>query len=57
MTLEGEKVLERTMSLSGGQTEFTVDMTGRAPGVYLCRILISSGGSTVTATKKFAIEN
>jgi hypothetical protein len=57
MTLEGEKVLERTMSLSGGEAEFTVDMTDRASGVYLCRIVITSGGSTVTAMRKFAIEN
>ena len=57
MTLEGESILERSMSLSGGPAEFVVEMTGQASGVYLCRIVVRSGGSTVKTTRKFAIEN
>ena len=57
MTLEGEKVLERTMSLTGGEVEFAVEMTGRASGIYLCRVVIRSGGRTVKTTRKFAIVN
>jgi hypothetical protein len=57
MTLEGEKVLERTMALSGGEAEFTVKLSDRASGVYLCRLVVKSGGRTVETKKKFAIVN
>ena len=57
LTLEGERILERSMPLSGGQAEFAVKMTGCASGVYLCRIVVRSGGTTVETKKKFAIVN
>ena len=57
LTLEGERILERSMSLSGGQAEFAVEMTGQASGVYLCRLVVRSGGRTVETTRKFAIVN
>jgi M6 family metalloprotease-like protein len=57
MTLEGEKVAQMSMPLMGGQAEFAVSMAGRASGVYLCRLVISSGGRTVETTRKFAIVN
>ena len=56
-TLEGERVLEKSMHLSGGQAEFTVEMSEQASGVYLCRIVVKSGGTTVETTRKFAIVN
>jgi M6 family metalloprotease-like protein len=56
-TLEGERVLEKSMHLSGGQAEFAVQMTGQTSGVYLCRIVVKSGGTTVETRKKFAIVN
>jgi M6 family metalloprotease-like protein len=57
MTLEGDRVLERSMSLSGGQAEFAVSMSEQASGIYLCRIVVTSGGRTVETRKKFAIVN
>ncbi len=57
MTLEGEKVLEQSMPMTGGQAEFVVNMADRASGVYLCRIVVNSGGTTVETRKKFAIVN
>jgi M6 family metalloprotease-like protein len=56
-TLEGERVLEESMHLSGGQAEFAVQMTGQTSGVYLCRIVVKSGSTTVETRKKFAIVN
>jgi M6 family metalloprotease-like protein len=56
-TIEGDRVLEKSMHLSGGQAEFTVEMTEQASGVYLCRIVVKSGGTTVETTRKFAIVN
>ncbi len=56
-TIEGEKVLGESMPLSGGQAEFAVSMTGEASGIYLCRIVVTSGGTTVETRKKFAIVN
>jgi hypothetical protein len=56
-TIDGERVLEESMHLSGGQAEFTVQMTEQASGVYLCRIVVKSGGTTVETRKKFAIVN
>jgi hypothetical protein len=57
MTIEGQKVLERTMSLVGGEAEFVVDMSGQASGIYLCRIVVTSGGSSAETRRKFAIVN
>lgn len=57
MTLTGELVLEESKSLSGGEDEFTVSMAGNAPGVYLCRLVISSEGKRAEAHGKFAIVN
>ena len=42
-TLEGEKIIEQSMPLSGGQAEFVVQMTDQASGVYLCRIVVTVG--------------
>lgn len=56
-TLEGERVIEKSMPLNGGEAEFAVQMTDQASGVYLCRIVVKSGGTTVEARKKFAIVN
>jgi hypothetical protein len=55
MTLAGELVAERTKELAGGEDEFVVSMSGNASGVYICRIVVSSGGRSVQAFRKFAI--
>ena len=57
MTLDGETLIERTMGLFGGEAEFAVSMTGKAAGIYLGRITITSQGRTVEAHRKFAIVN
>ena len=57
LTLAGETVLERSMRMLGGETEFAVSMSGSAPGIYLCRVVVTSGGRTVEARRKFAIVN
>ena len=56
-TLEGDRILERSMPLSGGQAEFTVKLSDQASGIYLCRIVVRSGGRTVETKRKFAIVN
>ena len=55
MTLTGELVLERDMRLSGGEDEFIVSMADRASGIYICRLVLTSGGQRVQSVKKFAI--
>ncbi len=57
MTLSGELVAERVKDLSGGEDEFVVSMNGNASGVYICRIVVTSGGRSVEAYRKFAIVN
>jgi hypothetical protein len=55
LTLTGERVLERDKRLAGGEDEFVVSMKGKASGVYLSRLVITSGGRRVEANRKFAI--
>ncbi|GEM_PF-1200750 len=55
MTLDGELVLEDRMRLSGGEDEFLLSLTGKAPGIYLCRLVLTSNGRSVEAFRKFAI--
>jgi hypothetical protein len=55
MTLTGELVLEKSMKVDGGETEFIVSMSDKASGIYLCRLVVTSGGRSVEAYKKFAI--
>lgn len=57
MTLAGELVTEQVKSLSGGEDEFVVSMNGNASGVYICRLVITAGGRSVEAYRKFAIVN
>jgi M6 family metalloprotease-like protein len=57
LTLEGERILEKSLQLSGGQAEFVVEMTDQASGIYLCRIVVQSGDTSVETAKKFAIVN
>ena len=55
MTLTGELVLEESMRVSGGEHEFIISMSDRASGIYLCRLVVTGGGRSVEAYKKFAI--
>lgn len=55
MTLTGELVLSEQKSLSGGQDEIVVSMAGKASGIYLCRLVVTSGGQSVEAYRKLAI--
>lgn len=55
MTITGELVLKESKRLSGGEDEFVVSMAGKASGIYLCRLVVSSRGNTVEAYKKFAV--
>ncbi len=55
MTLTGELVLEESMRVSGGDHEFIISMSDRASGIYLCRLVVTSGGHSVEAYRKFAI--
>ncbi len=55
MTLMGELVYEDRKTLAGGEDEFSVSLPGVASGIYLCRLVIRSGGMTVEARKKFAV--
>lgn len=55
MTLTGELVSEQVKNLSGGEDEFVVSMNGNASGVYICRLVITVGGRSVEAYRKFAI--
>jgi len=55
MTLTGELVLSEQKSLGGGQDEIIVSMTGKASGIYLCRLVVTSGGRNVEAYRKLAI--
>lgn len=57
MTLTGETVHEERIDLNGGEAEFAVSMEGKAAGVYICRIVVSSSGRTAEAVRKFAIVN
>lgn len=57
MTVDGETVLEESMRLFGGEAEFAVSMSGKAAGIYLCRLTVTSRGRTVEAHRKFAIVN
>ena len=55
MTLTGELVLSDQKNLSGGQDEIVVSMTGKASGIYLCRLVVTSGGRSIEAYRKLAI--
>jgi hypothetical protein len=55
MTLTGELVLEESMRVSGGEHEFIISMSDRVSGIYLCRLVVTGGGRSVEAYKKFAI--
>ena len=55
MDLAGELVYEDRKALSGGEDEFRVSLRVAASGVYLCMLVIRSGGETVEATGKFAV--
>jgi len=55
LSLTGELVLERDKRLAGGEDEFVVSMKGKASGVYLSRLVITSGGRRVEANRKFAV--
>lgn len=55
MTITGELVVKESKKLSGGEDEFVVSMAGKASGIYLCRLVVSSRGNTVEAYKKFAV--
>jgi hypothetical protein len=55
MTLTGELVLSEQKSLSGGEDEIVVSMPGKASGIYLCRLVVTSGGKSVEAYRKLAI--
>jgi len=55
MTLTGELVLSEQKSLGGGQDEIVVSMAGKASGIYLCRLVVTSGGRSVEAYRKLAI--
>ena len=55
MTLTGELVLREEKSVSGGEDEIVVSMTGKASGIYLCRLVVTSGGRSVEAYRKLAI--
>jgi hypothetical protein len=55
MDLAGELVYEDRKALSGGEDEFRVSLQGAASGIYLCRLVIRSGGETVEARGKFAV--
>lgn len=57
MSIDGETILEESMRLFGGEAEFAVAMPGTAPGIYLCRISVTSGKRTVEVNRKFAIVN
>ncbi|HSG29488.1 MAG TPA: immune inhibitor A domain-containing protein [Candidatus Krumholzibacterium sp.] len=54
MTLDGELVYEASKALTGGEDEFVVSMSGRASGVYICRLVIRSAGVTAQTNRKFA---
>ncbi|UCF06740.1 MAG: immune inhibitor A [bacterium] len=55
LTLSGELVLERRKILIGGQDEFVVSMSDKASGIYLCRLVVRSGGKETEAYRKFAL--
>jgi M6 family metalloprotease-like protein len=55
MTTTGELVLEERKRLDGGEDEFVVSMAGKASGIYLCRLVVTSDGRSVEAYRKFAI--
>jgi M6 family metalloprotease-like protein len=55
LTLTGDLILERDKRLAGGEDEFVISMTDRASGVYICRLVVQSGGQKVQALRKFAI--
>ena len=55
MTMTGELVLEESMRVSGGEDEFIISMSDKASGIYLCRLVVTSGGRSVEAYRKFAI--
>ncbi len=55
LTLTGDLVLARTKRLLGGEDEFVVSMNDRAPGVYLSRLVVTSGGRRAETFRKFAI--
>ncbi len=57
LTLTGELVVEKRKRLSGGNDEFLVSMSGRASGIYICRIIVTAKGRSVAAFKKFAVVN
>ncbi len=57
MTLTGELVAEKRKDLSGGEDEFALSLTGKASGIYICRLVITSEGKRYQVQRKFAIVN
>ncbi|MBN1886265.1 MAG: immune inhibitor A [Candidatus Krumholzibacteriota bacterium] len=55
MTLTGELVFGLSRVVGGGEAEFVVDLSGKASGVYLCRLVVTAGGRRTQATRTFAI--
>ncbi|MBN2185431.1 MAG: T9SS type A sorting domain-containing protein [Candidatus Krumholzibacteriota bacterium] len=57
LTLSGEMVMEERKSLLGGEDEFALSLSGKASGIYICRLVIVSEGRKYQAQRKFAIVN
>ena len=57
MTLSGEIVIEKRKNLLGGEDEFALSLSGKASGIYICRLVIISEGKKYQAQRKFAIVN
>jgi hypothetical protein len=55
MSLTGELVFRDSKKLSGAEDSFPVSMAGKASGVYLSRLVVTSDGRRVEAYRKFAI--
>lgn len=55
MNLTGELVLKEQKRLGGGEDEIVISMKGKASGIYLCRLVVTSNGHSVEAYRKFAI--
>jgi hypothetical protein len=56
--ISGEIVLEREKRCEGGEEhEIPVSMTDTGAGVYIARLVVTSGGRSVRTLKKFAVIN